>query len=1143
MADGSNTFPLVLAIREDTSVSSAMASFEDGIRQSAARAGVHLDSFGRKYRGLREELAQKVADPLGIGAQLKNLSNSSFQRAIDQQLSASNALAAQQGRLAQANGLATTSANSQRYAYIGLGQQLQDSVIQAQMGTSAFTILAQQGSQAAIGFVNFGGKVGAAARLLAGWQGAVILSGIALAGNLIPALFKTSAAQDDAAKATKTHEDAVLSLAKAQGDAILTAERKQALDTAEIQRSLDKAVAVREHTKALLEGARATATAAGRGTGGVAGTSTYISGTANQQVAELTRQLAENETKLGRLQSGFDTGFGRMIAQRVDAAQTPQGYLDQVYKKLVSKYQQDPELRGPENGAKLTRVLDALAKARDRELKAVNDAEAAQKKLTAKMGEADRLTSSQVASFLRKQLPGAQITATTNGKHVAGSDHYANRAIDFVPAGGMGSVTKADVRGIFERAGIPIRRNAGGVEQLFGPGDKDHDDHFHVAWDKGKASLDNYNASLKLEGEAAREAQQAQRELEQTLASITARLDPAAAAAAEYADAVAQIGKLQDKGAISPGTAFDLQMRAIAADKAQKAADFTQSFRSTFGEDVDDTINEWKQGLSAGAVAASEELTGGVRGAVNELRFAATGIADLLGIQIGGPFRQMLQNGGIERQASDVASAISKALRTAKVEFSETSEARLASIITGAGYGAVGGSIYSSISGRQGNGTLSAVGGILGNEGGKALASTITTAIGGKLGQSLGAAAGPLGAIAGGILGGMIGGLFKKSVKGAVSITGVDSSSYSGSSSFSAGLNKNASAVQQSLQQIADQLGATTGAFDVAIGKRDDWYHVGGSSSVNVMAAHPTGLIYEGKDEGEAIAAAVLNAVQDGAIQGLRAGTQRLLQLGGNIDAQLQKALRFEGVFTQLKQLKDPIGAAAEAIEKELASMRKVFDEAGATAEERAQMEELYALKRTDAIKQAQESAIGQLRDLLEDLKTGDNGLNLRSRQQNILSTLNPMIAAIEGGGKVDQEDFTAAARTYLDIQRELYGSTNAYFDSLKQVTDLTNKAIVNSGAGANITSLLSGLNQGAIAAAAAAGGSMPSGSVDVSGMVVAVNSQTGTLVDTLTSTSAATNARLDLISKQLAQQGSPMVLQLTGGGSGLAYPNALRNA
>lgn len=109
----------------------------------------------------------------------------------------------------------------------------------------------------------------------------------------------------------------------------------------------------------------------------------------------------------------------------------------------------------------------------------------------ARSASAEASTGDMVA-LLKDLLPGVSITATTNGKHKKGSDHYAGRAIDFVPAGGMGAMSTQEVYDLLIAAGVDIRRNASGREQFFGPGRSaskpgDHDDHFHLAW-QGRAS-------------------------------------------------------------------------------------------------------------------------------------------------------------------------------------------------------------------------------------------------------------------------------------------------------------------------------------------------------------------------------------------------------------------------------------------------------------------------------------------------------------------------------------------------------------------------------------------------------------------------------------------------------------------------------
>jgi hypothetical protein len=84
------------------------------------------------------------------------------------------------------------------------------------------------------------------------------------------------------------------------------------------------------------------------------------------------------------------------------------------------------------------------------------------------------------------QSMGMIVTSTNQGKHVKNSDHYVDRAIDFVPKAGMSAFTKEEMRQKLIEAGVNIRVNEGGTEQFFDarvdPQEKGHRPHFHVAW-------------------------------------------------------------------------------------------------------------------------------------------------------------------------------------------------------------------------------------------------------------------------------------------------------------------------------------------------------------------------------------------------------------------------------------------------------------------------------------------------------------------------------------------------------------------------------------------------------------------------------------------------------------------------------------
>lgn len=244
------------------------------------------------------------------------------------------------------------------------------------------------------------------------------------------------------------------------------------------------------------------------------------------------------------------------------------------------------------------------------------------------------------------------------------------------------------------------------------------------------------------------------------------------------------------------------------------------------------------------------------------------------------------------------------------------------------------------------------------------------------------------------------------------------------------------------LDRIAEALGATIDASlgSVSIGMRKGNYRVDTSGSGITKTSK--GAIDFGEDSAAAIRAAAMDLIKDGVLVGLRDSTRRLLQEADDLDKAIKDALDFEGVFTRLKEIKDPVGAALDSLNKEFERLIGLFQRAGASTEEFAALEELYGLERAKAMKDASESLVGPLRDLIADLETGDNGLSLRARRQNALAEFNPLAEAIRSGQTVDYNEFTDAARTLLEISRELFGSQDEYFATFNDILNLSKTAL-----------------------------------------------------------------------------------------------------
>lgn len=368
---------------------------------------------------------------------------------------------------------------------------------------------------------------------------------------------------------------------------------------------------------------------------------------------------------------------------------------------------------------------------------------------------------------------------------------------------------------------------------------------------------------------------------------------------------------------------------------------------------------------------------------------------------------------------------------------------------TGTGFGAILGGLKElkglpkGISGALGKAfggaqTGAAVAGI-GNALGLKLSNT-GAQIGGAIGKFLPI---PGGEIIGAIAGGFIGKLFSGTKKGyAVASNGNVTTGGNRTQADNAGAGANS--LNDSLSNIARAFGSSLGNYAVSIGSRSSGYirvSASGSTRVGDKSFAKNGgsdLLYDGKDMQEALRIALKNAIEDGAIQGIKAGSKRLLSIGNNIDAQVEKALKFEKVFKDLKQIKDPVGFALEELNTEFKGLIDIFKEAGASAQELADLEELYGIKRKDTIKQASDAMVGPIKSLLESLTIGNDFYSLRDRQASAQAVYNPLAQRVAAGDMTAYAEFSDAAQSLIEINRQIYGSTSQFFDFVDQVKALS---------------------------------------------------------------------------------------------------------
>jgi hypothetical protein len=446
-------------------------------------------------------------------------------------------------------------------------------------------------------------------------------------------------------------------------------------------------------------------------------------------------------------------------------------------------------------------------------------------------------------------------------------------------------------------------------------------------------------------------------------------------------------------------------------------------------------------------------------------------------------------------------------------------------LLQGAGVGQMGAGL---ILGAANNQLGSSIGGAIGNKiGEKVLGKGLES-----IAKGLGDFAGPLGSIVGGLLGGALGGLFKTPKWGTAVVTGQsreDISVGGNKSAYRSNANLAGTSIQSGLGAIAEQLGADIGDYAVSIGQYKGKWRVsttGYNGKLNFKgdtSESGKGLKDFGKNGAEdAIKYAIADAVKDGALLGLRASTQKLLQNSDDIESQLQKALDFEGVFTRLKEYRDPVGAALDTLDKEFERLKKIFGEAGASAEEYAQLEELYGIERADAVKEAGERITASLKSLFEELTVGNDARSLQERLVEAQAAYNPLAQRVAAGDTSAYDDYSDAARTLLDLQRQIYGSSEDYFNLLDQVTALTKTRIDSE---TNVASI-----------AAARDSIFSESQASVTPIVSATEQQTAVLAKALSEGFNGWGIKLDVLNQNLVRafQSSP-----TAGNTALARARA----
>lgn len=400
-----------------------------------------------------------------------------------------------------------------------------------------------------------------------------------------------------------------------------------------------------------------------------------------------------------------------------------------------------------------------------------------------------------------------------------------------------------------------------------------------------------------------------------------------------------------------------------------------------------------------------------------------------------------------------------------------------------------------------------ATGGLVGGAAGSSLGGSIGGAIGGKLGEKflekglesvfkgLGQFAGPIGSIAGGLLGGIIGGMVKSTPRASATIETIAGGAMVSSVRGNKGQLKEmaeglAGSVITGLQRIADEFSGTIAeGIKISIGVRKKTFRVDplGLGRTKGMIAFDT--------EEEAIRYAIKLALERGAIEGIRESTKRLLEAGDDLEAALQDALDFEKVFDRLLEKTDPLAHSLKELDKEFERLNKIFEKAGATTEEFADLQRLYDLEREEALekeRQRQMDEANKINDLIlriyrEQGKEAEELALTRKMERDAASeaerAILEQIYALEDFNKARVEEvstledtiatMTQLAASLRSFREGLYGADQSVTNYKQALVDLIRVGSLASTGDVEALGQLQGVSQTFLAASKARAGSL----------------------------------------------------------------------
>jgi hypothetical protein len=314
---------------------------------------------------------------------------------------------------------------------------------------------------------------------------------------------------------------------------------------------------------------------------------------------------------------------------------------------------------------------------------------------------------------------------------------------------------------------------------------------------------------------------------------------------------------------------------------------------------------------------------------------------------------------------------------------------------------------------------------------------------GAKIGGAIGQLFGPLGSLVGSVLGGIVGNLFGKP-KGSTTVSATDgkiTTSSTGDKAIQKATGQVGNSVTDALQAIADQLGASIGSFAVSIGQEGKNFRVDTTGKGSTKKNNSTVLGF-GEDSGAALAAAIADALKDGAIKTSPRVQAALTAYGDNVNKAVADALKVKGLEDLLGDRKNPFASAFRNLENQL---KQRVDVASKYGFDLVEIERVNGEDRAKALKDTLANATGSVRNLLNDLQFGSRATGSATQRLAGLTSERDRLTGLVRNGDTSQLDAVASVvQQIIDLQKETFGTTGAAVtgraDNISLLNDLVSQ-------------------------------------------------------------------------------------------------------